>query len=52
MKSKHKLLRRVETNMQSPEQLEKWRRELREKAAIPEVLEFTLSAAAVGAGRI
>ena len=52
MKSERKCLLRVETNMQSLEQLEKWRRELVEKEWIEEVPEFTLSAAAVGAGRI
>ena len=46
------LLRRAETNMQSVEQLEEWQRESGEKQWIPEVPEFILSAAQVGAGRL
>ena len=47
-----RLLRRVETNMQSVEVLEAWRRESGEKQWIPEVPEVGLSAAAVGGGRL
>ena len=47
-----RLLRRVETNMQSVEVLAEWRKEYLEAARIPEVPEFILSAAVVGGGRL